>query len=147
MVFLHGIRNPMTSYITAITNLIPNLQMRERHINDPFTINHTAETANEENMFTGPSETSNLKWHKIPGMTHRLNLWPKCKIMPGLHYKGSATDSESYPNLVSSPKTQIGELVVVVFITPHCSPVLGARSLHPRSDHSWKNMTQITTKP
>lgn len=29
-----------------------------------------------------------------------------------------ATDCESYPNLVSSPETQLGELVAVVFITP-----------------------------
>ncbi len=35
-----------------------------------------------------------------------------------------ATDSESYPNLVSSPETQLGELVALVFITLHWSPAL-----------------------
>lgn len=59
-----------------------------------------------------------------------------------------AIDSESYPNLVSSLETQLGELVALVFITLHRSPALGAISLHPvRSEPSCNDMTHFTTKP
>lgn len=72
-------------------------------------------------------------------------MWDYAKVT----LQSTATDSESYPNLVSSPETELGELVVVViFITLHRSPAMGVILLHPvRSEPSCNNMTQFTTKP
>lgn len=71
-------------------------------------------------------------------MTHRGNLLPKCEIILELNYKAKL-QTESYPNLVSSTETQLGELVlaVVVFINLHRSPVIKS---------SCSNMAHFITK-
>lgn len=71
-------------------------------------------------------------------MTHRDNLLPKCEIILELNYKAKL-QTESYPNLVSSTETQLGELVlaVVVFINLHRSPVIKS---------SCSNMAHFITK-
>lgn len=68
-------------------------------------------------------------------MTHRDNLLPKCEIILELNYKAKL-QTESYPNLVSSTETQLGELVLV-FINLHRSPVIKS---------SCSNMAHFITK-
>lgn len=55
------------------------------------------------------------------------NLSPKCEVTAGLHDK-AATDSESYPNLVSSSETQLGEVVAVDGGIYNPPPVTSART-------------------
>lgn len=65
----------------------------------------------------------------------------------GAALQSGATDSESYPNLVSSAETQLGELVAVVFITLHRSPAMGVIRLHPvRREPSCNNIANFTTE-
>lgn len=42
-------------------------------------------------------------------VTHVKKTQPKCEITPGPALQSGATDSDSYPNLGSSPETQLGE--------------------------------------
>lgn len=76
------------------------------------------------------------------------NLSPKCELTPGLHYK-AATDSDSFPNLVSSSETQLGELVAVDGGIYNPAPVTSAGTdiaAPGGGGTSRNNMTHLTTE-
>lgn len=106
-------------------------------------VNHIVETTTDGNMFTGPSETSHFSSDRRPMPRIKEQplalLWAYARA--GLQSR--ATDSESYPNLVSSLENQLGELVALVIYNPAPVTSTGSDIAAPRV--GWVLMQQHDT--
>lgn len=103
-------------------HLNPGYQQRPCAPAMVFIMNHVIAPTTEGNMFAGASATNCFLGDRRP--TTRMATQPLAYMRDHARAarQSRAADCESYPNLVSSPETQLGELVAVVFINLHWSP-------------------------